>query len=99
MGSAMQNAEEIERIEQQVNAELPEILERQRRKQIAREEQSVSGELRRAVHDSNLRYPQIARLSGVSMEELDDFMTGEPVALKTFERLAAAMNCHLVSAQ
>jgi hypothetical protein len=95
----MPNADEIERIEQQVNAELPEIMERQRKKKVAREEQSVSGQLRRAIHDGNLRYPQLVRLSGVSMEELDDFMTGEPVPLRVFEQLAAAMKCQLVTAE
>ena len=95
----MPSAKEIERIEQQVNADLPEMTERVRRKQRALKEPSISGQLRRTIHDSRLLYPDIAGLSGVSMQELDDFMTGEPVPLKSFEQLAAAMKCQLVAVE
>ena len=91
----MPSAEEIDRIEEQVQADMPEMLERQGRKRIALQEQSVSGQLRRAIHESKLLYPQLSRLSGVSMQELDDFMTGELVSTKVFDRLAAAINYQL----
>jgi hypothetical protein len=91
----MLTKEEIARIDLQVKAELPEIMERQRRKQVALREQSVSGQLRRAILETKLLYPDISELAGVTMQELDDFMTGEPVSSKVFDRLAAAIKYEL----
>lgn len=86
---------EIDRIDKLVKAEAPEILERLRRQEVAIQEQSVSGQLRRAILETKLLYPDLCRLSGVTLEELDDFMTGEPVSTKVFDRLAAAMKYEL----
>jgi hypothetical protein len=91
----MLTKEEINRIDEQVRAELPEIIERQRRKQIAVQEQSVSGQLRRAILETKLLYPDLAERAGVSMLELDEFMTGGPVSSKVVDRLAAAVKHQL----
>ena len=61
----------------QIASELPELGERDRMRKEAREEATISGELRRAIHSSNLSLSTIAQRCGISPLALDEFLTGE----------------------
>src|SRR5439155_24287973 len=67
----------LRRHREQIAAELPDLAERDRMRQEAREETTLSGELRRAVHSSPLSLSTIAQRAGISPLALDEFLTGE----------------------
>jgi transcriptional regulator with XRE-family HTH domain len=62
---------------EQIASELPDLAERDRLRQEARVEATLSGELRRAVHGSPLSLSTIAQRAGISPLALDEFLTGE----------------------
>ena len=62
---------------EQIAAELPELATRDQMRKEAREEATLSGELRRAVHASDLTLGEIAGRVGIPPVLLDDFLTGE----------------------
>jgi hypothetical protein len=62
---------------EQIAAELPDLAARDRMRKEAREEVTLSGELRRAIHASELSLSKIADRSGISPLTLDEFLTGE----------------------
>jgi transcriptional regulator with XRE-family HTH domain len=86
---------ELKRLKQhreQVADELPELIERDRMRREARDEGTLSGELRRAVHGSPLSLSAIALRVGISVAALDDFLTGErTLRSDTLDRLADAV--------
>ncbi len=57
--------------------ELPELQARDQMRKDARQESTLSGELRRAVHESDLSLAEIATRTGITPIMLDDFLTGE----------------------
>lgn len=60
------------------------------------EEQSVSGELRRAMREGDLEYDQLAAGAGISEETLTEFMRGEQtLPLNVVDRLAGQLGLHL----
>jgi transcriptional regulator with XRE-family HTH domain len=62
----------------------------------AREEATLSGELRRAVHASDLSLSALAARVGVSPLTLDDFLTGErTLGSDVIDRLADVLGCQL----
>jgi hypothetical protein len=63
--------------QERIAAELPELIKRDRMRKAASEEATFSGELRRAIHKSDLTITQIASMCGLSLLELDEFLTGE----------------------
>lgn len=60
-----------------IAAELPDLAAQDRLRKEAREEGTLSGELRRAIHASPLPLAAIADKAGVSLLVLDEFLTGE----------------------
>ena len=83
---------------QETEAELPELLERDKRRQSACREQTVSGQLRRAIQSSGLRYDDVSRKIGVPVGRLADFMTGDaPLDSETFDKLSTLLNLQLAS--
>jgi hypothetical protein len=74
--TAEENAR-LEQVRQEVAKELPELIRSDRLRKAAAEEDTFSGALRRAVHKHELSLDQIARRTGISEDELDDFLTGE----------------------
>jgi transcriptional regulator with XRE-family HTH domain len=73
-------AEEQGRLRQsreQIASELPALAESDRMRKEAREEATLSGELRRAVHRSSHSLTAIAQRTGISPVALDEFLTGE----------------------
>ena len=62
---------------EQIAQELPDLQVRDQMRKDAREEATLSGELRRAVTGSEFSLAEIATRIGVSPIVLDDFLTGE----------------------
>ena len=79
-------------------AEKPAILERDKKLWAALEEQTLSGELRRAIFESELNTGEISERSNVPLEELNGFLYGEALLdSEAFSRIAQVLDCHLVS--
>src|SRR5262249_29079327 len=67
----------LRRYREQIASELPDLAERDQMRKEAREEATLSGELRRAIHSSPLSLLAIAERAGISLLALDEFLTGE----------------------
>ncbi len=67
----------LKRQREQIAGELPELIAQDQRRKEAREEATLSGELRRAVHASRLSLSAIAERASIAPLLLDDFLTGE----------------------
>lgn len=61
----------------QVAEELPDLQARDQMRKDARQENTLSGELRRTIHESDLSLAEIATRAGITPIVLDDFLTGE----------------------
>lgn len=62
----------------------------------AREETTISGQLRRAIHTSELSLSAIAAQAGITPLLLDEFLTGErTLRCDVMDRLASALGCEL----
>src|SRR3954469_24068181 len=87
--------EEQDRLRRQreaVAAELPDLAARDRMRKEAREEVTLSGELRRAVHGSPLSLSAIADRVGITPLALDEFLTGErTLRSDVLDRLAGVL--------
>lgn len=87
--------EELERLRQQraqIATELPDLLVRDRLRDEARSEPTLSGELRRAVHANALSLSVIAERTGIPPLMLDEFLTGErTLRSDVLDRLANAL--------
>jgi hypothetical protein len=81
-------------------ADKPAVVERDKRLWVALDEQTVSGELRRAILDSPLNTGEISERSNVPLAELNGFLYGEnPLDSEAFSRIAQVLHCHLVSSK
>ena len=69
--------ETLEKHRQQIANELPDLALRDQMRKEAREEATLSGELRRAIHSCELTLSTIAGQAGITPLILDDFLTGE----------------------
>jgi hypothetical protein len=91
--------EEQDRLRRQceaVAAELPDLAARDRMRKEAREEVTLSGELRRAVHASLLSLSVIADRIGIPPLALDEFLTGErTLRSDVLDRLAGVVGYSL----
>ena len=75
-----------------IASELPDLIERDRLRDEARMEPTLSGELRRAVHASSLTLSIIAERTGIPPLMLDEFLTGErTLRSDVLDRLANAL--------
>jgi hypothetical protein len=85
---------------EQVARELPELAARDQMRKDAREETTLSGQLRRAVHESDLSLAEIAARAGITPIVLDDFLTGErTLRSDVMDRLAGVLGCALSRAE
>jgi hypothetical protein len=62
---------------EQIAKETPSLIERDQLRKDAREEATMSGQLRRAIIESDLTLSAIAKQAGITPIFLDDFLTGE----------------------
>jgi hypothetical protein len=86
----------LRQCQEQIDAELPDFERRDQMRKEAREEATLSGELRRAVHASELSLPQIAAQIGIAPLVLDDFLTGErTLRSDVLDRLAGMLGYEL----
>jgi transcriptional regulator with XRE-family HTH domain len=69
--------ERLAKYREQIAEELPDLQARDQMRKDARQESTLSGELRRAIHESDLSLAEIATRTGITPIMLDDFLTGE----------------------
>lgn len=73
-----------------IAAELPDLAARDQMRKEARDEPTLSGELRRAIHASTLSLGRISTQAGIPAVALDEFLTGErTLRSDVLDRLAA----------
>jgi hypothetical protein len=80
----------------QIAAELPDLQVRDQMRKEARDETTLSGELRRAVHAHELSLSEIAARIGIAPIALDEFLTGErTLRSDVLDRLAETLGYKL----
>ena len=81
---------------QQIAQDLPDLQARDQMRNEARNETTLSGELRRAIHTSELSLAEIAARVGITPLVLDEFLTGErTLRSDVIDRLAGVLGCEL----
>ncbi|MCK6483974.1 MAG: hypothetical protein HUU22_04390 [Phycisphaerae bacterium] len=81
------------RAREQAEAEMPELAELGRRMREAAAEDTLTGCLRRAVHRSARPLAEIASATGIGMQALNQFLSGDhTLRSDVLDRLAAAVN-------
>ena len=80
-----------------IAAELPELLAQSELLHEAMQENTLSGQLRLAIHQSGRPLTRIAAEAGVTARQLTDFLTGErTLRSDVLDRLSAAVSGKLV---
>jgi hypothetical protein len=88
--------ERLQRHREQIAHELPDLEARDQMRKDARDEATLSGELRRAIHASVLSLAEIATQVGITPIMLDDFLTGErTLRSDVMDRLAGTLGYEL----
>ena len=67
----------LEQAREQIAAELPDLVMRERRMREAAEENTFSGELRRAIHGGDRDLIFLAELAGTTPVHLSEFLAGD----------------------
>jgi transcriptional regulator with XRE-family HTH domain len=81
---------------EKISQEMPELEFRDQMRKDAREEATLSGELRRAIHANPCSLAEIAFQVGLSPLLLDDFLTGErTLRSDVLDRLASVLGYEL----
>jgi len=96
------SAEQVRRqqLREQIAVELPEMIARDQLRKEARMEATLSGDLRRAIHDSPLSLSAIARQARIEPIMLDEFLTGErTLRSDVLDRLAGILGYDLTPAR
>jgi transcriptional regulator with XRE-family HTH domain len=92
--------ERLAEYRKQIAEELPELQARDQMRKDARQESTLSGELRRAIHESDASLAEIATRAGITPIMLDDFLTGErTLRSDIMDRLASTLGYELSSAE
>ena len=92
--------ERLAEYRKQIAEELPDLQARDQMRKDARQESTLSGELRRAIHESNTSLAEIALRAGITPIMLDDFLTGErTLRSDVIDRLASTLGYELSSAE
>lgn len=73
----MDQQERMQRQRELIAAELPDLIDRDRLRKEAQEEPTLSGELRRSIHASDISLATIAVRAWITPLTLDEFLTGE----------------------
>jgi hypothetical protein len=86
----------LQRDRRRVANELPDLVVHDQMRKEARDEPTLSGELRRAIHASPSSLAEIATEAGVPPIALDEFLTGErTLRSDVLDRLAATLGLEL----
>jgi hypothetical protein len=82
----------LKKLRSQISHELPEMIERDQMRKEARDEPTLSGEIRRAIAASRLRLSTIAADARIPPVALDEFLTGErTLRSDVLDRLATSL--------
>ena len=85
--------ERLQKLREQIAEELDDMTARDQLRKEARDEATLSGELRRAIHFSQHSLTAIAVRAGMDPIVLDEFLTGErTLRSDVMDRLANALN-------
>ena len=88
----------LQYLREQIATELPDMIARDQLRKEARDEATLSGELRRAIHGSALSLSAIAQRAGIDRISLDEFLTGErTLRSDVMDRLASVLDYNLSS--
>jgi len=88
--------ERLRRHREEIAGELPQMAARDQMRKEAREETTLSGQLRRAIHASERSLSAIAQASGITPLLLDEFLTGErTLRSDVIDRLADVLGCEI----
>lgn len=95
--------EQQERLQRQrdlIAAEQPRFQEKLERIHEAKQEPSLSGRLRQAIHHSGRVPTQLAAEAGITVRQLDEFLSGDrTLRSDVLDRLSAAVGASLVVAE
>jgi hypothetical protein len=92
--------ERLAEYRRKIAEELPDLHARDQMRKDARQESTLSGELRRAIHQCDLSLAEIALRAGISPIMLDDFLTGErTLRSDVMDRLSIALGFELSRAE
>ncbi len=93
-------SEHLARLEQarkKIAAELPDLVARERRMREAAEENTFSGQLRRAIHGGDRDLISLAELVGTTPVHLSEFLAGDrTLRSDVLDRLVSALGARLV---
>lgn len=88
--------ERLAKYREQIAGELPDLVARDQMRKEARDENTLSGEFRRAIHRSDLALTAIAEQVGMPLVALDEFLTGErTLRSDVMDRLAQVLGYQL----
>ncbi len=94
-----EEAAKYKAIRELVAAELPELIARERQMREAAEENTFSGELRRAIHHGERDLISLAEIVGITPIQLSEFLTGQrTLRSDVLDRLVAAVGGHFIAA-
>lgn len=92
--------EQQARLQQQralIAAERPQLQAKLERMHEAKQEPSLSGQLRQAIHHSGMLITQVAAEAGITIQQLSEFLTGDrTLRSDVLDRLAAIVGGSLV---
>jgi hypothetical protein len=87
----------LEQARQQIAAELPDLVARERRMREAAEENTFSGQLRRAIHAGDRDLISLAELAGTTPIHLSEFLAGDrTLRSDVLDRLVLVLGARLV---
>jgi len=87
----------VQQAREQIAAELPDLVARERRMREAAEEDTFSGELRRAIHGGDRDLISLAELAGTTPVHLSEFLAGDrTLRSDVLDRLVAVLGARLV---
>ena len=87
----------LEEAREQIAAELLDLVVRERRMREAAEENTFSGELRRAIHSGDQDLISLAKLAGTTPVHLSEFLAGDrTLRSDVLDRLVLALGGKLV---
>src|SRR5438105_15833853 len=86
----------LSRNRRRIAHELPELVAADQMRKDARDEPTLSGELRRAIHASPMSLAEIAAQAAIAPLALDEFLTGErTLRSDVLDRLASRLGLEL----
>ena len=96
-GLAPDHLARLEEARKKIAAELPDLVARERRMREAAEENTFSGQLRRAIHGGDRDLISLAELVGTTPGPLSEFLAGDrTLRSDVLDRLVSALGARLV---